>query len=424
MSLQERAQNYSDCFRCSNCRWVPHIESSEFAHICPSIIHGKFHSYTGGGKMVTAYALLHGVIECDDSVLDSVYSCSSCGGCEVSCNASLDDVVEPQEGIYALRQHIVSEGRLPAALQRVLANLRDTGNAAGVSSPDRGEWCRSLDAAQARPAHPEMILLVGDAALDPATWPDLHGLVDALAASGASFVIGGADEVDSGGLAFEIGDKQLALDLAQRFASAVAASGARVILTPDDALFAALRSILPRLGITLPQDVLHASQWLARQAPEGAVSPGPQGGLVTYHDTCRLGRLSDPYVPWSGEHEMVFGSVRVRASDVPVRFGNGGIYEEPRALLSAAGARIVEMPRNLETSFCCGLGGGAKAYSPEFATTAARHRLEEACSTGAKVLVTSGPDCAAHLREVAEKERLPIKVMTLLAYLQQEREGC
>lgn len=426
MALQEREQSFNECIRCSNCRWVPSMESSEFAHICPSIIYGKFHSYTGGGKMITAYALLHDVIELDEKVLDSVYACSSCGGCEMACNAALDDLVEPQEGIYALRQHVVSEGKLPAALAELLTNLRKTGRAAGAAAPERGDWCRGLEGSTTN--NPDLLLLVGDSAMEETFWPQLQQLVATLKDAGTRFVIGGANEVDSGGLAFEIGDKELALHLAKAFTAMVKASGATTILTPDDGLFASLRAIFPRLGVALPgTEILHVSQWLARrqtvQGPSDASSNSQGRAKVTYHDTCRLGRLSDPFTPWSGEHKSEFGSLRVRASDVPTRFGNGGVYDEPRALLAASGASLIEMPRRRETSFCCGLGGGAKAYSPEFANLAARERLKEACSTGADTLVVSGADCACHLRCVARAENLPIKVETLLGYLQNTQEG-
>ena len=423
MTLQDREQSLMDCTRCSNCRWVPNMESGRFAQICPSIHYGKFHPYSGGGKLITGYALLHGSIGYDDALLDSVYACSGCGGCEVACNATYDDLIEPLEGIYALRQKIVSDGRLPPALGRVLDNLRSVGSPAAGTSPDRGTWCSALDIPQGgREAPPEMLLLVGDAAFDPDLWPQLHWVVDVIKSAGADFAIAGSAEVDGGGLAFEIGDKALAIDLAQRFAAMVEQSGARVLLTTDDALFATLRAIFPRLGVQLSvSEVLHVSQWLARQADALKWKPGSGTATVTYHDTCRLGRLSEPVIPWSGEHEVVLGALRVRTENVPTRFGNGGVYEEPRRLLAGAGAGIVEMPRNRESTFCCGLGAGAKAYSPEFAASAARERLEEACSTGAATLVTSCSGCAAHLQEVAEAHLLPITVKSLLAYLHDER---
>jgi Fe-S oxidoreductase len=49
-------------------------------------------------------------------------------------------------------------------------------------------------------------------------------------------------------------------------------------------------------------------------------------GAVTYHDPCYLGRHNE-------------------------------IYEDPRAVVGAAGAHLSEMPRHADRSMCCGAGG-------------------------------------------------------------------
>ncbi len=413
MSLEDRDRSMSDCTRCSNCRWLPSIDTEEFAHVCPSIRYGKVFSYSGGGKAIMGYALLHGKIGYDEGMLDAIYACSACGGCQVVCGTFHDDMVEPLEAIYALRERVVQDGQLPASLKALTDNLRSTGNVAGSTDGNRGAWCASLS--RTAPERPDMVLLVGDAALDREQWPQLQRLVATLDASGASFTIAGAAEVDCGGLAFEVGDQALARTLAEKVVALVRESGARSILTQDDALFAALRGYYPRMGVTLPVDkVVHVTQWLARHKPPIAAH---QGEAVTYHDTCRLGRLGEPYVPWSGWHDAAFAAIRVRQSNVPVLYGNGGVYDEPRALIAATGAEIREMPRIRETSFCCGLGGGGGTFNPEFATMAARDRLTEALSTGAKTLVTSSAECACHLRAVAQRERLPIAVSNLIDYI-------
>ena len=412
MSLQSREVSMKACMRCSNCRWLPSINQGSFAHICPSIRYGKFHSYSGGGKMITGYGLLHGAIDYDAKILDTIFSCSACGGCDVACASNLDDTVEPMEGIYALRQRVVEDGKLPPSLQVLLDNLKVHGSACGKAA-GRGAWCRGLP--QASDNNADLLLVVGDAAFDEAQWPQLRGMVEMLDAARADYAIAGLDEVDCGGLAFELGDKALAISLAERFVDLIRTKGARRILTQDDALFAALRNFYPRLGVELGNvEILHVSQWMAENAAPKAV----KSETVTYHDTCRLGRLSESYVPWSGEHELAFGNIVVRTEEVPTRFGNGGVYDEPRQVIEATGARIAEMPRIRETSYCCGLGAGAKDFNPEFAASAARDRLTEALSTGARTMVTSCADCACHLQEVADHEGMDIKVTSLLDFTQ------
>ncbi|MFS4580156.1 (Fe-S)-binding protein [Phaeobacter sp. C3_T13_0] len=412
MTLQDRELSMKNCMRCSFCKWVPSMNTEEFGHICPSIRYGKFHSYSGGGKVITAFGLMHDVVEYDDKMLDTVYACSACGGCGTGCSANLSDLVEPMETIYELRARIFKDGKLPAALSALLDNLKSTGNPQG-STQDRGVWATGLSA---EPSTGDMILVVGEAAFEQSQWPQLTSLVGLLDAAKADYAILGANEVDCGGLAYELGDVAQAKALATDLVGRIKASGARRVLTQSDAVFMALRNYAPRLGVDLAGiEVIHASEWMAENAKPKAKSTE----TVTYHDTCKLGRLSEPYVPWNGEHETVMGSIWVREQrDVKHRFGNDGVYDAPRKVVEATGAKIVEMPRLRETSYCCGLNAGAKDFNPDFAASAAKDRLTEALSTGAKTMVTSCADCACHLQDVADKEGMDIKVSSLLEFTQ------
>ena len=123
MTLQSREMSMKNCMRCSNCRWLPSINHGEFGHICPSIRYGKFHSYTGGGKIITGFGLLHEAVDYDKPMLDTIYACSACGGCDVACAANLNDLVEPMEGIYALRQRVVEV--VLDALDEILVRSHD-----------------------------------------------------------------------------------------------------------------------------------------------------------------------------------------------------------------------------------------------------------------------------------------------------------
>jgi Fe-S oxidoreductase len=102
--------------------------------------------------------------------------------------------------------------------------------------------------------------------------------------------------------------------------------------------------------------------------PALAAARPPSAPSVTYHDPCYLGRHNE-------------------------------IYSPPRALLSAAGAQVTEMPRSGERSFCCG-GGGARVWMEETGgRRIAGDRLEEAAATGASVIATACPFCTVMLTD-------------------------
>jgi Fe-S oxidoreductase len=138
-------------------------------------------------------------------------------------------------------------------------------------------------------------------------------------------------------------------------------------------------------------EVVHISQVAAEMIADGRIAPGAVAAKkATYHDPCMLGRLSEEYVPWEGRMEK-FGLL---VPPKEFRRGTYGCYDAPREVLRAIGGiELVEMPRNYEESYCCGAGGGARDFNPEFAQWAASERLREAASVDAEMVVSCCPFC-------------------------------
>ncbi len=110
---------------------------------------------------------------------------------------------------------------------------------------------------------------------------------------------------------------------------------------------------------------------------------------VTYHDPCHLGR-------------------------------HMGIYEPPRAVLRALpGVELVEMPTTRANSYCCGSGGGVRAYNRDLANDTSRKRVQEAQEVEAQYLVTACPFCERSLRTGVELEKMEkdLKVINLVDFL-------
>lgn len=418
MSLESRKKYLADCNRCSSCKWVPVVKSERFAHICPSVVHGHFHAYSASGMLINGYSLLEGTVDCSDTLIDSIYSCSMCGGCDVNCKTNYADLIEPLDSLYALREKMADDGRQPEELKALAKHLREVGNPRGEPPAQRGDWLAAAGLSGAPRGSATVLLHVGDDAFDESRWPQLRYVAGLLQQADVKFAAAGADEPDCGALAFDIGERQLAESLARQTLAWIKASGATQVITCSDASFAAFRNIYPRLGVSLDGiRIQHISQWLA--ARQQHLSPDQAPDVVTYHDGCKLGRLSEPFVPWKGQWTTTMNSLPMRTDPTPIRFGVGGEYEAPRKVLAAVGAQVVEMERNREAAFCCGAGGGAEACKPAFAATAGRHRLEEAMATGASTMVTSCSQCSRHLGRLAAEDGLPLRVVTLVDYLRE-----
>ena len=419
MSLEERKEYLSHCTRCSSCKWVPSIKSERFAHICPSAEYGEFHAYSASGMLINGYSLLAGTVPYTETLVDTIYTCTMCGGCDVGCKLYFSDLVEPLDSMYALRERLAADGKVPAKLQQLAEHLRKVGNRFGLPAARRGDWCQGLNLPSRGTDEAAVLLHVGDAAFDETQWAALRHVVDRLRSSGVQVVASGADEPDCGALAFEIGYQDVAAMFARRTVDWLRTSGARQVITCSDAAFAAFRAIYPRLGLSLDGlQVQHISEWLAEHS-ETVLTKAPTEEVVTYHDSCHLGRLSEPYVPWSGTWEVHLNSLPVRTPAAETRLGTQGVYDAPRQALAATGARIVEMERTRESAYCCGAGAGADVAKPEFAAHAAGRRLEEAMATGASTLVTSCGQCSRHLGLVAAEQGVSMRVITLSEFVRE-----
>lgn len=423
MSLEERRPYIAKCPRCSQCKWVPAPKSQQFAPICPSVQYGNFHSYSAGGKGVTAYALTEGRIDYSEEMLKSVYACTMCGACDTACKTNFGDNVEPLDTLYALRERIVDSGHALPAHQAIIDNLRREGNPSGKPRANRDLFARDLSIKDAVAQHTDIFLHIGcAAAYDEGQWPDLRFAVDLLQRAQVDFGTAGNAEQNSGGLAYDLGFVDDARKLAQANAELIAGSKARVLVTFCAESYAAFRNIYPRLGVSLDDvRIVHISDYLESLLREGWLHIKASGtAVVTYHDPCKLGRLSEPYTPWNGKWTKVLNVVNVAEPGRNVLFGTGGNYEAPRRLIQAIeGVSIAEMERSREISYCCGAGGGAKEAYPDFAEQTARDRITEAEATGASILVTACSSCEGHLRDVARRCGSALEVTSLLGLLAQ-----
>lgn len=427
MSLENRRDYMARCTRCSHCKFVPTPTSQRFSSACPSIEYGKFHSYSGGGKLVTGHALLDGIIDITPELTDSLYACTLCGACDTSCKVILGETVEPLESLYEIRAHLAQNEQSPSAHKAMITNLTKTGNVQGLSLGDRVAWAAGLELQAAPYAEADVLLHVGsDAAFHSPSWAGMRAAVELMQAAGLRVTWYGAGEASSGNAAFELGYVSEARSHAERFKYQLENGGAPLCVTFSAAAYAATRSVYPRLGVSIANvEMMHITTWLAsrqelQSPPKRAAAPL----RATYHDPCKLGRLSEPYTAKSSKLKRAEGGIYVSTEPETLRFGNGGEYLAPRELLKTVnGLELVEMERNRASSYCCGAGGGAKEVNPEFAQFAAGKRLEEAMASGADLLVTSCSACACHLSAEAVRQVLPIRVVDLLSLLAESKQA-
>lgn len=118
---------------------------------------------------------------------------------------------------------------------------------------------------------------------------------------------------------------------------------------------------------------------------EGRIKVDPERNPepVTYHDSCKVGRL-------------------------------GGLYEEPRRILKACCKDFREMEPNREMSYCCGGGSGfaimTKGDFLKFRMeTYGKIKAEQLKATGANIVALACSNCKGQFREIINYYRLPLR---------------
>lgn len=334
--LERAKAALSTCTMCGFCKSV-----------CPSFKEQGWDSAAARGRVILSYGLLQGDIEPDQSVLDSIYSCTTCDDCRRRCPSKIDVV----EIVELCRQDLVGQGKMLPRHQSVVESILEHGNPYGESEsvPSRLEK-------EPRQAP------IGYFAGCTATYRNeeiSRATLSILDKLGADYTV--LDEVCCGSVMQRVGwDDEDVLALMRKNVEAIAALGVKTLLLSCAGCYRMFKVEYPR-HMEIPFEVLHISEYLAEQD----LNLKEMGLQVSYHDPCHLGR-------------------------------HAGVYEAPREVLAKIpGATLREMDHAKELSRCCGGGGGVRSAYPEVSAGMASTRMDEA--EGDDVVVSSCPFCVNNL---------------------------
>jgi len=187
-------------------------------------------------------------------------------------------------------------------------------------------------------------------------------LVKIFQACGLKFAILGTEEGCCGDSARRIGNEYLYQTLVQGNIEVLKTYGVKKIITMCPHCFNTLKNEYPQFGGNY--EVRHYTQFLAEALEKGKLQlHKPVEKVITYHDSCFLGRAND-------------------------------IFDEPRRILRAIpGLQLVEMERNRVRSFCCGAGGGRMWMEEKIGTRINQIRTDQVVQTQAELVGTACPYC-------------------------------
>lgn len=292
--------------------------------------------------------------------LDELWACTNCMYCMENCSAAIEHVPK----IVGMRQYkVLMEADFAPELQLTYRNMENNSNPWGVGSHLRADWAKDLGVPTlAEDPNVEYLFYVGCAgSFDDRGKKVSVALAKILKAAGVSFGILGTEEGCCGDSAMRGGNEYLFQALAQANIEVMNAYGVKKIIATCPHGYNALKKDYPHFGGHY--EVYHHTEIIAKLMAEGKIKlKKPVETRFTYHDSCFLGRYND-------------------------------VYEQPREILKKVpGARLVEMERTREKSFCCG-AGGARMWMEEHGDRINDARAKQAIDVRAEGIAVGCPFC-------------------------------
>ena len=424
MPLSDYRADAMRCTRCSYCKWIPFdlVKSHRFSKGCPSVEANHFHSYSAGGRLITALSLMDGRSEVSDKVVDIAFKCQLCGNCDVGCKMCRYDM-EPLAALHEWRADLVAQDRVPETYAPVIERVRAGNRGEGKTAAERSAWAEGLGLKDLSREKGEVLFFAGcKYSLEGSLRPAVRVAARVLRTGGAD--LGLLPEAGCcGGLAFHMGYRDDFTAAGARMLEAWAAAGVTTVVTPCADCYHTFKRLYPQLGGDI--EVLHTLELVARRIEEGSLElTTPLELTVTYHDPCHLGRQGEPHVPWDGVEKKIYGQAVVYDPPRPRYNGAQGIYQAPRdVLLAIPGLELIEMDRSREAAWCCGAGGACREAYPEYSAWVGSERVAEAESTGAGALVTACSRCELNFAEAVAAGGSSLEVHDVLELVERAMPG-
>jgi glycolate dehydrogenase FAD-linked subunit len=357
--IPEHEEDIVRCMKCGNCQ-----------ETCPVYTVTQTESKVARGRIRLIRAVLNDDIEITDGVQDSIMSCLQCDACSVTCPPG----VPVNELLLKAKEAMFKKGKtLPEAQDAVRKSITDESNPFSQEKAERGAWLPP-DLKEPKPAK---ILLHAGCAISYASNRIGKAAIRVLQKLGVEFTMLGNLEECCGDPLIRMGDTEQAEKQIARNKAEWKKLGIETVITPCAGCF---KSFKEHYADAVKP--LHLVQLFDQLLEEGKLTfSRPFKKKVIYFDGCDIGR-------------------------------HGGVFEEPRRILSAIpGLELLDFTKNRMDAKCC--GGPILGSHPDLARKIAGQRVEEAKELGADVLVVACPTCLLNLKEGAKATGIKMDIQDI-----------
>jgi len=325
-------------------------------------------TFSAKGRLLLSRGLLREELRVTKKLIDSLYSCTTCG----QCYDQLRHIgLEVHNAIARARHRVIKEGMGPKQFSALSNNVLVNGNPFGMPTADRTLWFEEL--ADEFPFNGNDLLYWTGCSTAYRLPNIVKSTTNVLQKVDVGFGLLGNRERCCGLVLYLLGLWDEARKNALETSEMLSELGVKALVTSCAGCYYAFTRIYPMLGVQLLLEVRHTSQFIESLILGDRLEPKGIRGRYVWHDPCDLGRHCK-------------------------------IYEEPRNVLRAIPEiELKETPLNREHTLCCGAGGGLWVFNGELTEKMALSKLsEEIMPTGIDGVVTGCPSCILNLKYAAK----------------------
>lgn len=317
--------------------------------VCPSFKVIGWDSALSRGRIILSYGLLNREISADDSVVESMYTCTTCADCVRRCPSKVKivDIIEN------CRADLVKNGHILSKHETICKNILNTNN-------PYGEKKSVVDMLKIDPKKSDIGYFAGCTA----TYRNKNtskAAISILKKLDVEFTI--VNEVCCGSIMQRIGwPIEDIKKYMQKNVNNIKDFDVKTLIFSCAGCYRMFKNEYPKY-VDVPFEVLHITEFLAKQD----LKLKRMDDIVTYHDPCHLGRHT-------------------------------GVFDAPRDVIKKIpGVEFREMEFNRDFSHCCGGGGGVRSAYPDESKKIACDRIDEITNIGVNTVITACPFCVNNL---------------------------